>query len=532
MSYSLKYTLTFREQTGTASTGALYKINIYESGFSGDSAAMIASGNPITLSYKKQDLISPIMGSELTLGLMSTTNEQYAEFLTAAPLQYYVDVLISTNNGTSYSTYWSGVNTTDCYTEPWQQPPYDINLKFNCGLGELQWHRYENPTYLISGVEQLIAIISNCLSFLPYIKNVREMINIREDTMNDLAGFLEQTYLMDIGFCQIADDGVLHGLQCNTLLNQILTALNCRIYQSNNMWFVERIWERTQSTFTYFDYTPTGAIQNPPYTYSNVGSGTLNTIKSIANSTMPKLLGGGELAATQKKPSLAYNFSGGAQGIDNVELLVNSFFEDKPTSKNAQGQPTNWDLGANLTANGLMQVEKVNPYVNDATKEDGMSFAGVIVPFNALVASKYMPLQYFTWTGAVTNYPLSWSAHAVRRTGDPYSNPSVYLDTLNGSLTVNMGFYFDWLITPMLQSTMSDLTNVGGDAYELAGGAGISIYIPVKITFTDKNSHSYTIDFNLVNPTLINWAKDSASLGMIETSLADIAYNFPDPSFT
>src|ERR1700722_15540990 len=120
MSYGLKYTLTFRDSTQisySGALGALWKINIYQNGYSGSSSSVIGTDSPVTLNYKKQDLISPLCGSELTLSLMAMSNNQYDEFLTAEPLQYYVDILKSTNNGSSYTTYWSGVNTTDTYTE-------------------------------------------------------------------------------------------------------------------------------------------------------------------------------------------------------------------------------------------------------------------------------------------------------------------------------------------------------------------------------------------------------------------------------
>src|SRR5581483_11675142 len=107
MSYGKKYSLTFREETGTSGAGNMYRVDIYKSGYSSSVTQVTASDNPITLSYKKQDLGKAILGSELTIGLMSVSNGQYIEFATAAPLAYYVDVLVSPNNGSNWYTYWS-----------------------------------------------------------------------------------------------------------------------------------------------------------------------------------------------------------------------------------------------------------------------------------------------------------------------------------------------------------------------------------------------------------------------------------------
>ncbi len=523
MSYGLKYTLTFRDELASnATTGNLWKINIYASGFVGASTAVSASSNPLTLVYNKQDLITPVCGSDLLIGLLSTTNGQYIEFATAAPLAYYVDVLKSTDQGVTYTTFWSGVNTTDCYTEPYSSVPYDIKLKFNCGLGELQWHRYENPSTLISGLEQLIAVVSNCLSFLPYQKNVREIINIREDTMVDTSGLLEQLYMMDVVYTEMADDGILHGINCKQLLTNILTALNCRMYQSNNKWYIERIFERTTTSMTYFDYTPTGVIQNPPYTYSHIGTGSFDPRVNISNSSYPKLTVGGDWAVTQKKPSLAYQFMGG--NIPNVDLIVNPYFEDKPTAKNKAGQPLNWDFGASLGAYPML-IEKVNPFTTDPQREWGMDFnAACITAFNSYINGLKIPLSKTSSLFAAGTLGTAWAAHAVRRAGDTYTNDDVYIDVSNGSLDIDLEYYFNFRITPTSSTT---ITNYVGEASKILGNIPMAqIYVPVMMTITDKNGKTFNIQSNIIFDR--SWAVNTQQAGFIQYWLAELNWNFPD----
>src|SRR6185312_16298197 len=320
MSYGLKYTLQFRDKLNANVTdySNVWTVNIYKNGYAGSSSPVIGTDKPIILNYKKQDLTSPLIGSELTINLMATTSlTEFDEFMTAVPLQYYVDVL---KNG---STWWSGVNTTDNFTRAFSNTPYTIALKFNCGLGELQWRLYENSGLLFTGSEKLIEIVNNCLAYLPYNKNVREIINIREDNMDDTVGLLEQVYLADLAFNTIGDDGVTHGLQCNKLLNQLLASIGCRIYQSNNMWWIERIYERVGTTVTYFDYA-TGAVSTAnSITHSASGSLSLTTV--INNSSLPRVLATTELSATQKFSALNYQFN--SQSVQNLELVPNAFFE-------------------------------------------------------------------------------------------------------------------------------------------------------------------------------------------------------------
>jgi len=348
MSYGLKYTLTFRDtlyKLGTDYT-KLWKINIYANGFSGSATSVIGAESPVQISYKKGSLITAICGSECTIALMALSEGQYDEFLTAAPLGYYVD--IQYYNSTSWVTYWSGVNTTDTYSQPEANAPYQCNLKFNCGLGELQWHRYENAGNLTTGIETILEVINNCMTFLPFPnKNICEVINVREDTMSDTAGLLEQLYISDMGITEIGDDGETHGWNCNKLLNAILTSINCRMYQSANQWFIERIYERVNTSVTCFVYQTYSTWQTandwlrsgtwPKGTQVN----SFNWTRTINNSAIPLLQKGSEKAVTQMQPILTYKFDP-YNGIGNMELIPNPFLENTPINKDINNRPLRW----------------------------------------------------------------------------------------------------------------------------------------------------------------------------------------------
>jgi hypothetical protein len=521
MSYGLKYTLTFREEikslTSNAISPVLYTINIYKSGYSGSTITVVASDNPITLSYKKQDLGSPIIGSELTIGLMSQSNGQYLEFSTAAPLQYYCDVLKSTDGGSTYNTIWSGVNTTDAYTEPYQNAPYPINLKFNCGLGELQFHRYEQSGSLVSGNEQLILTISNCLSFLPYSKNIREIINFRDDFMYDNAGFLEQMYLNDLTYQEVADDGLVHGMMGQKILSNILTSLNCRMYQANNLWFVERIYERVNQTLTYFDYTPLSLFTAPGGSgtpIANIGTGTLGAPIAVSDSTAPRLINGGDWAVTQKKPALLYSVN--AQE-ENQELIVNPYFEANPNNLNANGTPKYWDMGSSLQTifnsdPTALQVKIVNPYSNDLNKRYGAVFnKNALQQFSNTMQTHnggYTPFfdtDYYS-LGRWRGYGQDYGIHPVRRSGDTYTNPNVYIDPVAGQIKVEINHYYSfrfWATDASAAIQSQTIYPLGGDAWAILnnggnmGGANLGLIVPFRCMFFDGSGNNWTI----VGPT-------------------------------
>lgn len=478
MAYAKKYTLEFRDLLnikGVDHTN-VWTVNIYSSGFVGSSTSVTASDKPITLNYKKQDVFAPLIGSELTIELMATAVGQYDEFLNAGPLQYYVDVL---KNG---STWWSGVNTTDNFTQPYSNAPYKIALKFNCGLGELQWRRYENSNNLYTSNEQIIQIISNCLSFLPYTKNAREIINIREDTMSDSSGLLEQLYLMDSVLWEIGDDGATHGLNCNKLLSQLLTSLNCRMYQSNNTWYVERIYERTGTSLTYFDYTLNSAPQTGNL-FTHSATGTLNVAQAIDNTTIPRLLSSSEVAATQKYSSINYEFIIPAE--ETVELIPNPFFEDNPTAKNSAGLPLRWDIANTFTDE---KIEIIDKYQTNFKYRFGFSFGTQA----AAAQDTYMKANGFKSGSIYNTFTSQDGAHAVNRTGDTYTQPTVWVDTVNGSIQTDIRTYvqLQFKRTSTGSVTSNDVNNAVNNAILLFEGL-------MKFVFIDYSGNKYFIGGNL-----------------------------------
>jgi hypothetical protein len=121
MSYGLKYSLTFRDST--VISNKLWQILIYKNGWSGATLLVTGAESPLQLSYKKASLQAAICGSELTVALIATSDGEFDDFLTAAPLAYYCVVQYSTNGGSTWNNYWNGVNTTDTYSQTHSNVP-------------------------------------------------------------------------------------------------------------------------------------------------------------------------------------------------------------------------------------------------------------------------------------------------------------------------------------------------------------------------------------------------------------------------
>ncbi len=433
MSYGLKYQLLFNDEIKGSLSYNSYVIDIYKKSYSGSVIDLTATAKPISISYKKQALMAGIMASEATVELYGTTLGMFDEFKTAAPLSYYVKV---TKNG---GDFWYGVITTDSYTQGHASAPYSCRLRFNDGLGELQWHRYENSGALMAQLEQTVQIINNTFSFLPYNLKLTEAINVREDTMSDARGLLEQLYLDDLAFTEQGDDGLMHGINCNKLLSTLMTSLTCRIYQCEGTWFIERVVERTSgSTLFTFDYTLTGAFETSN-TFSGISRGLSNILLSIDNNSMPRIVDSSEDSVTIKNPSISYGLD--TTSFNNLELVPNAFFETNPLDIWVGNMPALWDRTSKLIAAGGTQgLEVINPWSNDARYQTGFSFGqNSANAMSSILGSGYNALLAAKGPGSNVNSQM-W-IHAVRRTGDSITLPSVYMNGNSGSLQVNFQYY-------------------------------------------------------------------------------------------
>ncbi|MGP8215793.1 MAG: hypothetical protein ACLQQ4_09545 [Bacteroidia bacterium] len=486
MSYgNLTYTLTFRDtlyKLGTDYT-KLWKVNIYKKGYSGSPITVTGAGSPVTISYKKNSLITAVCGSECTISLMATSAAQFDDFLTCEPLAYYVDIQSSTDGGSTWLTYWSGVNTTDTYSQAHSNVPYQCNLKFNCGLGELQWHRYENAGALTAGLETVLEIINNCMTFLPFTnKGIVEIINIREDTMLDSQGLLEQLYVNDMIMTEIGDDGETHGWNCNKVLNSILSSINCRIYQANNTWYVERIYERVNTSPYYFYYDTFNTWQTGndwqrggSWT-KGIASGTLNWIRSIDNAAVPFIQKTSEKAVTQKQPILTYKFN--TQSIANLQLLPEPYIMDTPLDKDVSGRPRRWQASSSIISAGGDGIETVDSWA-DIDYQAGYSFGSTVQSANQSYWAANVAPRFGYGTSLINaGFPLTpYYIYGVRNHGDTYTLPYVFLDPGNGTLQFNLQYWIEIEITPSYTSQPSS-SQLQSDAY-LACSNACGAYLQV-----------------------------------------------------
>jgi hypothetical protein len=340
---------------------------------------------------------------------------------------------------------------------------------------------------------------------------------------------MEQLYVNDTAFYEIGSDGITHGINCNKLLNYILTSINCRMYQSNGLWWIERIYERINSSVQYFDITASSSFNTNNSTNVSFANGTLNWTRTINNSSYPKITNGSEKAVTQKQPIVTYKFS--TQATQDLQLIPNPYFENTPTSTvtdptTGNKLPSRWDRSTALQTTNYDSLELVDPYESDPKYQNGYTFGKRAVA--ASVAE--INANNFNFGGAASSVgyspALTYYIHAVRNTGDTYTNGYVILDPNNMTLNISLRNYFQIMVLPTYTSPPTYST-----AYTDANSVmnGIAFLQPFQIYFKrQSNSDIFFLggQQQIMNSSSASWYKNAGRLFMVQSLFSSLSANY------
>ena len=249
MAYGEKYRVYADHQFGGDSRYA----KIMMDGYSGAVTELTGGLTPITLDCPSSDadIFDPICGTELVLQILSLTDEQFIEFATSKNRQYMA-VLYNADDSTNE---WRGWLVPDEYEEPYNQPPYDTDLVFSCGLGMLAGVPFLQSTggYTYTGASESDGdyyegrareseILGSCLQKLYSSAigvSMYVMINLFEDnhTKSISTGPLMQTYVDRWKYMN--DDGTVWN--CLDVIRDILKSYGARITMGLHGWRIVRL---------------------------------------------------------------------------------------------------------------------------------------------------------------------------------------------------------------------------------------------------------------------------------------------------
>lgn len=371
MAYAKKFTIRFKQIKGYDSVDG-WIIDIYKEGHGGGSTELYTERDSITL---KRDggQFEWVNGSKLSFELFNLTEEQYIEFRTAAFGDYYCN--LKREDGTLV---WRGYLQSEIYTEAYDQPPYTAKLEFTCGLNHLKYERFQDGATLYSGQKSLIEVIRLCLNKLPIPIDIREFINVYDDSMTSTtsSSMLNQTFV-DCGLYKEEQNGVEVGFTCHRVLEEILKCFNAHIFEYDVRWYLIRWQEYSNSTMYYRDFAANVGSES---TITVDGSGSWTTNKRVVTgvtglSTELILNNQSELSVEPPLNRIQLTYNQESQDMEEYNIVKNGCL-DSFTTNGYTGKPNYW----NFTG--------INPDTYDAMSPYGFNFDDL--DSSAYVATKYI----------------------------------------------------------------------------------------------------------------------------------------------
>jgi hypothetical protein len=222
-------------------------VQIYKEGYVGSVTELTSTGEPVILDYPGNDnaVFDPIFGSELSVSIWNLTADQFIEFATAKSRDY----LAVLYNDDDAVIEWMGWLLPSEQEEPWNQAPYETELIFNCGLGQLKDYDYldTDGSYFVGRETKKDIIILDILSKI-YPTTVSGVtrppllnsISLLETTLtvNTTNNALANSYINRNKY--VKEDGSVWN--CLDVLRDILEPLGARIQMSRGRyWWVMRL---------------------------------------------------------------------------------------------------------------------------------------------------------------------------------------------------------------------------------------------------------------------------------------------------
>ena len=336
MALGIKYQLDWEDELEIT-----WRVDILLEGYVAAVIPMKQGGTPLVIEMRDiDDPFTPICHSEAIVTLMSESSGQYDEFKTADVFDYTVQI---TRSGTLF---WQGTLITEPFTEEFDSTPYEVELRFSDGLSELQYERFDVAGVLQAGFTTAIDIMVKCFNKLPFTRNIREIVNLFEDSMNDAdtEGLFEQLTIFEAAYWENdKSNDVVKGIPCLDVLTFIIYALKSRLIVSEDKYYIIGIREmKTVGVVKFVDYDDTGTV---------TGNGTVALTKSVTgkNVTLPtKLahLAGASIDINKQFQEVEFRYSSRNIVSLNNNILINGDFNSGYELENGSPVPLHYTRSA------------------------------------------------------------------------------------------------------------------------------------------------------------------------------------------
>jgi hypothetical protein len=248
MAYGLKYTIPFKDVDNFSNI-----VEIYQDGFAGSSTELIASDQPATHKYEREDnedITTPIMSTTFTIGFYSTDTTDFRNFFSYSDREFLVVHKFEGN------IVFKGYLLNDITGEPFQDPPYPVIVTATDGLAQLKEVDLVGP----SVDTELGSLIFETLNRLDLELDIEVCNDLYEGLVMDNTKSIfdqaegEQLLVQDFTFDELA-------INAYDFLLEICRSFGWILLQKNGRWLIQRpIARNIEGTMVYVHSYVDGAV--------------------------------------------------------------------------------------------------------------------------------------------------------------------------------------------------------------------------------------------------------------------------------
>jgi hypothetical protein len=248
MAYGLKYTIPFKDIDNYSNL-----VEIYQDGFVGTSTELIATEQPATHKYEREDnedITTPIMSTTFTISFYSTENTDFRNFFSYSDREFLVVHKFEGN------IVFKGYLLNDITGEPFQDPPYPVIVTATDGLAQLKEVDLVGP----SEDTELGSLIFETLNRLELDLDIEICNDLYEGLVMDNTRSIfdqaegEQLLVQDFTFDELA-------INAYDFLLEICRTFGWILLQKNGRWLIQRpIARNIEGTMIYVHSYVDGSV--------------------------------------------------------------------------------------------------------------------------------------------------------------------------------------------------------------------------------------------------------------------------------
>lgn len=221
MAWCIKYYTDFKDIFLNS-----YRVEIFAIDYVGEAKEMELAEDAVTFLRPDKDLTEPLFSCGIKMHVWCNQDNEYEDLFFTADKSNLVVLYRETD------VIFTGFIEQNLYEEEILKAPYTIVISASDNLSTLETI---TPTFAGLGIISFQEIITTCLALTGLSLQIRTAIGL---TLPSGASIFTAT--VDRETLRDLSEGSYKYSTAKTLLEDILSSFNCRLYQANGVWYIER----------------------------------------------------------------------------------------------------------------------------------------------------------------------------------------------------------------------------------------------------------------------------------------------------